>query len=88
MNAEIVEAVKDAANMLGNHGCTVEQVRLPVLNDISYEDPAASLFNTYWNTAVAKDLSSAKGYVPEAVWNESCDLGLPIGLDNLLFQQA
>ncbi|QNI31730.1 Ig-like domain repeat protein [Alloacidobacterium dinghuense] len=28
--------------------------------------------NTYWNLNNAKNLSSAIGYIPEAVWNESC----------------
>jgi subtilase family serine protease len=35
-------------------------------NDLS--DPS-----TYWNTANAANLASAKGYIPEAVWNESCE---------------
>ena len=41
--------------------------------------------NTFWNTTVNPDLSSAKGYVPEAVWNESCNPNLPVGPDNCYF---
>jgi subtilase family serine protease len=41
--------------------------------------------NTFWNTTLNPDLSSAKGYVPEAVWNESCNPNLPIGPDNCYF---
>lgn len=29
--------------------------------------------NLYWNLTNNSDLSSARGYIPEAVWNESCD---------------
>lgn len=29
--------------------------------------------STYWSTTNNPDLSSAVGYIPEAVWNESCD---------------
>jgi hypothetical protein len=41
--------------------------------------------NSYWNTTVNADLSSAKGYIPEAVWNESCNAYLPVGADNCYF---
>ena len=41
--------------------------------------------NTYWNLANDKNLSSAKGYVPEAVWNESCNPALPTSLSNCYF---
>ena len=30
---------------------------------------------TYWNTTNGSSLASAKGYIPEMVWNDSCDDG-------------
>jgi hypothetical protein len=41
--------------------------------------------NTYWNTTVSANLSSAKGYIPEAVWNESCNEELAVTSDNCYF---
>ncbi len=41
--------------------------------------------NTYWAVAPARDQSTAKGYIPETVWNESCNPSLPISLDNCYF---
>ncbi|WP_433972036.1 Ig-like domain repeat protein [Tunturiibacter lichenicola] len=40
---------------------------------------------TYWNASNTNDLSSAKGYIPEAVWNESCAFGLPQSITNCNF---
>ena len=41
---------------------------------------------TYWNlTNSTADQSSAKGYIPEAVWNESCTEGIPYGSTNCNF---
>jgi hypothetical protein len=41
---------------------------------------------TYWNlTNSTADQSSAKGYIPEAVWNESCTEGIPFGSTNCNF---
>ena len=41
--------------------------------------------NTYWSPTIKADQSSVLGYVPEAVWNESCDPYLPVGPDNCYF---
>jgi len=41
--------------------------------------------NTYWNIANGSNLSSIKGYVPEAVWNESCNSLLPVSATNCYF---
>ena len=41
--------------------------------------------NTYWNLDNAKNLSSAKGYIPEAVWNESCTAGVSPSFINCNF---
>jgi hypothetical protein len=41
--------------------------------------------NTYWNQTVSANLSSAIGYIPEAVWNESCNPNLPVSEDNCYF---
>jgi len=41
--------------------------------------------NSYWNTTVGADQSSAKGYIPEAVWNESCNTNLSISSDNCFY---
>ncbi len=37
---------------------------------------------TYWNSNNATDYSSALGYIPEKVWNESCDPGQAVGPSN------
>ena len=41
--------------------------------------------NAYWNQTVSSNLSSAKGYIPEAVWNESCNANLSVSADNCYF---
>jgi subtilase family serine protease len=41
--------------------------------------------STYWSPTINADMSSALGYVPEAVWNESCNPNLPVGPDNCYF---
>ena len=41
--------------------------------------------NTYWNLTLNADLSSVKGYVPEMVWNEACNLNIPVTADNCFF---
>jgi hypothetical protein len=42
--------------------------------------------NTYWNlNNNGRNQSSAKGYIPEAVWNESCTAGLAPSLTNCNF---
>jgi hypothetical protein len=41
--------------------------------------------NTYWNLSNATNLSSAKGYIPEAVWNESCAASLSPSFTNCNF---
>jgi len=40
---------------------------------------------TYWNLNNAANLTSAKGYIPEAVWNESCTQNVVPGLTNCNF---
>ena len=42
--------------------------------------------DTYWNLKVRRDQSSAIEYIPEATWNESCDINLPVSLGNCYFQ--
>lgn len=44
--------------------------------------------NTYWNIANASNLSSIKGYVPEAVWNESCNALLPASATNCYYSPS
>jgi subtilase family serine protease len=41
--------------------------------------------NTYWKTTNGTGFSSAIGYIPEAVWNESCNGNLTISLTNCNF---
>ncbi len=43
--SEIIDAVEAAAGVLQTHGCSVEHVRLPFLDDVSYADPATIVFN-------------------------------------------
>jgi len=42
--------------------------------------------DTYWNLKERTDQSSVKGYIPEATWNESCNLDLPVSIGNCYFQ--
>jgi hypothetical protein len=44
--------------------------------------------NTYWSETVNADQSSALGYIPEYVWNETCNTAAPDTLMNCYFQQA
>jgi len=44
-----------------------------------------SNLSTYWNTTNGAGSESAKGYIPEAVWNESCTIALPFSLTNCNF---
>jgi hypothetical protein len=41
--------------------------------------------STYWNTTNAGNQASAKGYIPEAVWNESCQSTTSPALSNCAF---
>jgi hypothetical protein len=41
--------------------------------------------NTYWKTTNGTGFSSAIGYIPEAVWNESCNANLTVSLTNCNF---
>jgi subtilase family serine protease len=47
-----------------------------------FNDP---ITDTYWSQTVNADQSSAKGYIPEAVWNESCNPSAPTGITNCYF---
>ena len=48
------------------------------LNDLSTP-------GTYWNTANGPNLGSAIGYIPEAVWNESCTTAVALSFTNCAF---
>ena len=50
-----------------------------------FNDPVP---DTYWSETINADQSSAKGYVPEYVWNETCNTLAPTTLFNCYFQQA
>lgn len=42
----------------------------------------------YWNTNTASNYTSAYGYIPEEIWNESCDPTLPVQDQNCAFGQS
>jgi subtilase family serine protease len=44
-----------------------------------------STLSNYWNLTNNADQSSVKGYIPEAVWNESCTEGVAYGFTNCNF---
>jgi hypothetical protein len=44
--------------------------------------------NTYWNIENGANSSSIKGYTPEAVWNESCNLAVPVSATNCYYSTA
>jgi hypothetical protein len=46
------------------------------------------LTGDYWNSNNNSDLSSAFGYIPEAVWNDSCDPTLPSNYGNCNYSQT
>ncbi|MDE1155962.1 MAG: Ig-like domain repeat protein [Acidobacteriaceae bacterium] len=46
-------------------------------NDVTYSQ--------YWNDSVASDFSSAKGYIPEMAWNESCNPNVAPSLINCYY---
>ena len=41
--------------------------------------------NTYWNTTNGTGFESAIGYIPEAVWNESCNGSITVSFTNCNF---
>jgi len=49
------------------------------------ESPA---YNAYWNSNNTATLESAIGYIPEGVWNDSCDPTLPSGTYNCNYSQS
>lgn len=49
------------------------------------ESPA---YNTYWNSNNSVNLESALGYIPEGVWNDSCDPTLPSSTYNCNYSQS
>ena len=72
----------------GPAGCDVPEGFTPAQNGLNVSGLASTPYNvavggtefkengadsTYWLTENRSDLSSAVGYIPEAVWNESCD---------------
>jgi subtilase family serine protease len=50
-----------------------------------FNDPVLS---TYWSPTIHADQSSALGYIPEFVWNESCNTYAPSTLFNCYFEQS
>ncbi|WP_041598080.1 Ig-like domain repeat protein [Granulicella tundricola] len=50
-----------------------------------FNDPTP---DTFWTPTINADQSSAKGYVPEYVWNETCNTAAPTTTSNCYFQQA
>lgn len=44
-----------------------------------------SSLNAYWNVANSSELESVKGYIPEAVWNESCNGAIAPNFTNCNF---
>jgi hypothetical protein len=44
-----------------------------------------SNISTYWNLTNNANQSSALGYIPEAVWNESCNTDVSVGFTNCYF---
>ena len=72
----------------GPAGCDFPEQYTPAQNGLNVSGLASTPYNvavggtqftengqdsTYWLQSNRKDLSSAVGYIPEAVWNESCD---------------
>jgi len=50
-----------------------------------FNDPIPT---TYWSPTINADQSSALGYIPELVWNETCNINTPANLFNCYFQQT
>jgi subtilase family serine protease len=47
-----------------------------------------SSLTTYWSLNNNSNQSSALGYIPEAVWNESCNVFVPVSFINCYFNPA
>jgi subtilase family serine protease len=50
-----------------------------------FNDPTP---DTYWTPTINADQSSAKGYIPEVVWNETCNANVPTSISNCYFTQT
>lgn len=77
-----------AAGDTGAAGCDFQNETTPAQNGLAVNGLASTPFNTavggtmfaengndsvFWNSANGQGFGSAIGYIPEAVWNESCD---------------
>lgn len=87
----------------GAAGCDNASGGLPATHGLAVNGAASTPYNvavggtqfsdsgteaTYWNSNNSSDYSSAKGYIPEAAWNESCDPGQAPGPTNCAFGGA
>jgi len=77
-----------ASGDTGAAGCDFQNESTPAQNGLAVNGLASTPFNTavggtmfaengndslFWNSANSQGFESAIGYIPEAVWNESCD---------------
>jgi hypothetical protein len=84
----------------GSSSCSIPSVYVSTIYGLGVSGLASTPYNVavggtefsdtnlsqYWNNTENQDQSSVKGYIPEAVWNESCNSSLPVGLGNCYFQ--
>lgn len=83
----------------GAAGCDNPTAGLPATQGLAVNGVASTPYNvavggtqfaegsqatTYWNAVNGTDFSSAMGYIPEAVWNESCDPSQPASSTNCI----
>jgi hypothetical protein len=84
----------------GAAGCDAANSDMPAANGFAVNGAASTPYNvavggtqfddagkesTYWNTGNDQNFASAKGYIPEAAWNEGCDPSQPASPTNCAF---
>jgi hypothetical protein len=89
-----------SAGDAGSGGCANSAASTPVTTGLAVNGVASTPFNiavggtqfqdlaqpaTFWNPSNSSGFTSAKGYIPEAAWNESCDPSQAPGATNCLF---
>jgi Pro-kumamolisin, activation domain/Bacterial Ig-like domain (group 3) len=92
-----------AAGDNGSAGCDASSAGQPATQGLAVNGAASTPYNiavggtqfaengneaAYWSSSNAADYSSALGYIPEAVWNESCDTSQSTSGTNCYFQNS
>lgn len=89
-----------AAGDNGSAGCDDPNASSPAIQGMAVNGVASTPYNlavggtefvegaqpsTYWSATNTSNYASALGYIPEGVWNSSCDPGQPVSETNCAF---